>query len=937
MMRPALAPKALIHQKFGSQAQYRIEEVLQHAENSCPGLAIAQQPRSLYKCYLDLPELSVSSDPFPRKKDAEHAASKIAMEMLGIESKVNNPTPQEALDELILRISYFFADEFLSSNHPLAGHFKVAFKRIGGRFGMIPLPVVTACDAKVSNLCKAINPKAESDPVLALSILLKAVRMSASICISDVGFWIWKLGTHSAAIPSLVEKLDSASVENIHVEAVLFPLLPERDVESLTLCFSDSQYYMDEIAQKLNVKDSSCILISRIIGKASSEMRLYFSAPKLLSCSSDSLDNFFSSKESNINLEKMLNRRASYLSGQNIYGDAIMVQVGYTWKSSDLFCDDVFLSSYYRLLLGKLPNGHYKLLREAMLGAELPTAYTTRSNWKGPAPKTLLSVFCRQHRLSEPIFSTRTFDCTETSAEICYVSKKSKLLSLVDEDENVNGELEKSISAFRCEVKICSKKGDPIIECSCDDTYRKECDAIQGTALKVLSWLTRYFEQLDMPVKNLLEFGLAYNISVYPQAFLNEFAIGLSSYDFQKEKRCTLSPISMNLSNSKYENGMIHCNIDGPDSGVYPSPGSVICISYAVVLLHKDDDTVNEILESKDEFEFEMGTGAVINELEFCMNQLTVNQSAQFHVDLPFKHLILAAAGEPTKRISQLSLDDCFLEYSVKLLQVTEPLEERIEQALFSPPLSKQRVEFAVKRINESHASSLVDFGCGSGSLLNLLLDHTTTLGTIAGVDISRRSLIRAAKVLHSKLSTNTKGQDIISCAALYDGSITKFDSRLFGFDIGTCLEVIEHMEEDEACLFGEIVLSLFRPKVLIVSTPNYEYNPILQRSSFPSQDNSEDKATPSKFRNHDHKFEWTRQQFQQWANSLAAKHHYIVEFSGVGGSGDSEPGFASQIAVFRRNSIPSEKLRMSNQETSQPYEMIWEWSSQSPFLSESN
>lgn len=51
-----------------------------------------------------------------------------------------------------------------------------------------------------------------------------------------------------------------------------------------------------------------------------------------------------------------------------------------------------------------------------------------------------------------------------------------------------------------------------------------------------------------------------------------------------------------------------------------------------------------------------------------------------------------------------------------------------------------------------------VDFGCGSGSLLNSLLEHTTTLEKIVGVDISQKSLARAAKVTyvvygHVKLS----------------------------------------------------------------------------------------------------------------------------------------------------------------------------------------
>lgn len=50
----------------------------------------------------------------------------------------------------------------------------------------------------------------------------------------------------------------------------------------------------------------------------------------------------------------------------------------------------------------------------------------------------------------------------------------------------------------------------------------------------------------------------------------------------------------------------------------------------------------------------------------------------------------------------------CSLECTTTLLRVTEPLEDRMEQALFSPPLSKQRVDYAVQHIKESCASSLV-------------------------------------------------------------------------------------------------------------------------------------------------------------------------------------------------------------------------------------
>ncbi|CAK9156695.1 unnamed protein product [Ilex paraguariensis] len=132
-------------------------------------------------------------------------------------------------------------------------------------------------------------------------------------------------------------------------------------------------------------------------------------------------------------------------------------------------------------------------------------------------------------------------------------------------------------------------------------------------------------------------------------------------------------------------------------------------------------------------------------------------------------------------------------------------------------------------------------------------------------------------------------------------------------------------MEEDEACLFGDVVLTSFCPRILVVSTPNYEYNVILQKSALQSQEEDPDEKNQSqscKFRNHDHKFEWTREQFGCWASDLATRHNYTVEFSGVGGVVDVEPGFASQIAVFRRVDTT-----LKNADSTHNYEVLWEWS----------
>lgn len=145
-------------------------------------------------------------------------------------------------------------------------------------------------------------------------------------------------------------------------------------------------------------------------------------------------------------------------------------------------------------------------------------------------------------------------------------------------------------------------------------------------------------------------------------------------------------------------------------------------------------------------------------------------------------------------------------------------------------------------------------------------------------------------------------------------------------------MQVIEHMDEDQACLFGNVALSYFCPKILIVSTPNFEYNVVLQKSNPPTQEQEElDGQTllqSCKFRNNDHKFEWTREQFNQWASDLAARHNYNVKFSGVGGFADVEPGFASQIAVFKREWSHEDEVQTHTDDIDSHYNVIWEWSS---------
>ncbi|XP_041023721.1 small RNA 2'-O-methyltransferase-like isoform X2 [Juglans microcarpa x Juglans regia] len=899
--KATLTPKAIIYQTFGGEASYNVEEVQERAEYGCPGLAIPHKGPSLYRCSLQLPGISVVSGTFKKKKDAEQSAAEMAIEKLGIQISTNSLTQQEAWDKLVARVKYLFSNEFLSILHPLSGHLRAALQREGDLNGLVPVSVMALYDSKLSNLCKSINPKVESNPFLVIPLIMRvATRLSGILATSEGQLWIRRQSPYPPEIMDSSISQPSGSPQSTLIEAVCIPCSSEKAVETVTLDVSSTGYYLDAISKKLGLTDAANVLVSRTVGKTSSETRLYFVAHHsyMLDLSSDPL-----TAQVALHFERPLNARASYFSGHDIYGDAILASIGYTWKSKDLYYEDVSVKSYYRMLISKIPCGLYKLSREAVLMAELPSAFTTRTNWRGSFPRDILCTFCRQHRLSEPVFSTVTTPIKALS-ESPACGKKLKVTDSTEEEiehekgcarDTVARESAESAVTYQCEVKLFSKCQDLIAECFPKDSFKKQNDSVQNTSLKVLSWLNAYFRDLDMTPEKLHSTANSLEIRFCERNFFKEFALCRSIHNvYQSETQGAkfLDENHISMLNTLPGQGVFSLNIDGPDSGVCPSNGCLLFISYSVSLVTESGNR-KEVLESSNGFEFEIGAGAVIPHLEAVVTQMSIDQSACFKMDMAPKEFVLAAAVVSARSLSLLSSKSCYLEYSVTLLRVTEPLEDRMEQALFSPPLSKQRVEYAVKHIRESCATTLI---------------------------------------LHSKLSRNTDGNGPITCvksAILYDGSVTDFDSRSCGFDIGTCLEVIEHMEEDQAFLFGDVVLSSFCPKILIVSTPNYEYNVILQKANLSSQEEDPDEKThlqSCKFRNHDHKFEWTREQFNRWATDLAAKYNYSVEFSGVGGSADMEPGFASQIAVFRRTSPPDEDEHLKDTDSAHHHKVIWEW-----------
>jgi 3' terminal RNA ribose 2'-O-methyltransferase Hen1 len=204
--------------------------------------------------------------------------------------------------------------------------------------------------------------------------------------------------------------------------------------------------------------------------------------------------------------------------------------------------------------------------------------------------------------------------------------------------------------------------------------------------------------------------------------------------------------------------------------------------------------------------------------------------------------------------------------------------EEAVEKGL---NLNNQRLNAVLAALKSVNAKRVLDLGCGEGKLLRTLLQDPS-FAEIVGVDVSHRALQIAQERLRLE-RLPTRQRDRIK---LIHGSLTYRDKRLSGFDAASVVEVIEHLDQPRLAAFERVLFEFARPAAIVLTTPNVEYN--VRFETLPA----------GSFRHKDHRFEWTRAQFSEWAQLVADKHGYSVRFLPVGPV-DSEVGAPTQMAVF--------------------------------------
>jgi 3' terminal RNA ribose 2'-O-methyltransferase Hen1 len=197
--------------------------------------------------------------------------------------------------------------------------------------------------------------------------------------------------------------------------------------------------------------------------------------------------------------------------------------------------------------------------------------------------------------------------------------------------------------------------------------------------------------------------------------------------------------------------------------------------------------------------------------------------------------------------------------------------------------LNEQRIEAVLNQVRTHAVKTVVDVGCGEGRYLRALLKEKQ-LEKITGMDVSMRAL----GIARDRMRLEDAPARIKDRITLIQGSLLYRDPRLAGHDAALVVEVVEHLDTPRLAAFERVLFEFAQPRVVVLTTPNVEYN--VKFETLPA----------GKMRHKDHRFEWTRMQFQEWAVKTAERFGYQVAFFPIGPV-DEAVGAPTQMGVFTR------------------------------------
>lgn len=212
---------------------------------------------------------------------------------------------------------------------------------------------------------------------------------------------------------------------------------------------------------------------------------------------------------------------------------------------------------------------------------------------------------------------------------------------------------------------------------------------------------------------------------------------------------------------------------------------------------------------------------------------------------------------------------------------VEQAADEKLEKLEAPISLHTQRLDAVVQALVDSGARRIADLGCGEGKLIAKLI-RKSDIKSVVGVDVSLSSLER----VKSRLRWDTLSDKVKDKLTLIHGSVTYRDRDLEDCDAAALVEVIEHLDLERLKTMERVVFEFMRPKTVVVTTPNREYNALFVGMN------------PEQMRHGDHRFEWSRAEFEEWCQTIQSKFKYEFVISPIG-TVDENLGAPSQMAVF--------------------------------------
>jgi 2-polyprenyl-3-methyl-5-hydroxy-6-metoxy-1,4-benzoquinol methylase len=191
-------------------------------------------------------------------------------------------------------------------------------------------------------------------------------------------------------------------------------------------------------------------------------------------------------------------------------------------------------------------------------------------------------------------------------------------------------------------------------------------------------------------------------------------------------------------------------------------------------------------------------------------------------------------------------------------------------------PWHERRLAAVASALTDAGARRIVDFGCGTGRLIEALA--RAGVDRLTGVDRDAETLAMARARLDRTLPDAARRR-----IAWRHGPVSVWDDALAGHDAAAAVELIEHLDPPDLDGFVTVVFARLRPSTVVLTTPNREYNALLKAVDL---------------RHPEHRFEWTRAQFRAWSAQIAAAHGYAVRLRPLG---RTVPGYGpvTQLAVF--------------------------------------